>query len=227
MDIEFQRIKRPIWSKPGFYAAVLLCVGAVGVGSYAAMRKSLSAVETPTYSDVFAMPEETLGVIVPQTQPILITEPTTGRETTTAADDLPFTGSFSLPLSTEILKDYSDGEMVFSQTMNDWRVHNGIDFTGPKGGEVRAVQHGTVKAVYDDELWGTVAEIDHGNEMIVKYCGLSKPSALPVGTEVTKGQTIGKLGEIPVESAEEPHLHLEITVNGTTVDPLAAMNRAE
>ena len=227
MDIEFQRIRRPFWSKPGVYAAVLLCLAAVGLGSYAAMRKSLTPVEVPTQSDVFTPPEEPLQVIVPQTQPILLTEPTTKAEATTAADNLPFTGSFCLPMSTEILKDYSDGEMVFSQTMNDWRIHNGIDFTGQSGSEVRAVQRGTVKAVYDDELWGTVVEIDHGNEMIVKYCGLTKPSTLPVGTEVRKGQAIGELGEIPVEAAEEPHLHVEITVNGKTVDPLAAMNRAE
>lgn len=227
MDIEFQRVKRPFWTKPGLYAVVLLCISAVGLGAYAAMRKSITSVELPTQSEVFALPEEPLEAVIPQTQPILITEPPTKAEPTTAADNLPFTGSFSLPLGTEILKDYSDGEMVFSQTMNDWRVHNGIDFTGNKDGDVRAIQRGVVKSVYEDEMWGTVTVIDHGNEMLVKYCGLSKPSVLPVGTQVEKGQTIGKLGEIPVESADEPHLHLEITVNGKLVDPLAAMNRAE
>lgn len=232
MDIEFKRTGKPIWQRTGLYAAVLLCVSAVGFGSYLATRSDVPSVEETTAAhggdgEIFMLPEEPLDVVEPQTQQILLTEPPTKAEETTRADNLPFTGDFGLPVGMEILKDYSDGEMLYSQTMNDWRVHNGIDFTGEQGCEVRAIQRGKVKAVYDDELWGTVVEIDHGNEMIVKYCGLSKPSVLPVGAEVKAEQVIGKLGEIPVESADEPHLHMEITVNGKIVDPLAAMNRGE
>ena len=228
MDIEFKRTGKPIWQRTGIYAAVLLLVSAVGFGSYLATRNSVSSVEIPTtQAPIFVPPEEPLIVVETQTQQILMTEPTTKAESTTAGDNLPFTGSFCFPLGLEILKDYSDGEMVYSQTMKDWRVHNGIDFTGEKGSEVRAIQRGRITAVYEDELWGTVVEIDHGNEMLVKYCGLTKPSVLPVGTEIKKDQAIGKLGEIPVESADEPHLHLEITVNGKIVDPLAAMNHSD
>ncbi|HBL41540.1 MAG TPA: hypothetical protein DDY98_08305 [Ruminococcaceae bacterium] len=227
MDIEFKRTGKPIWTKLGIYAAALLCVGAIGLGSYAAMRKEFRATEITTQLSLGVPSNETLNVVVPQTQEVLLTEPTTEEKTTKKADNLPFTGSFALPLSTEILKDYSDGEMVHSQTMDDWRVHNGIDFTGKKDSEVRAVQRGKITAIYEDEMWGTVVEIDHENGMTVKYCGFTKSSVLPKGTVVKKGETIGKLGEIPVESAEEPHLHIEITVDGKIVDPLAAMNRAE
>ncbi len=228
MDIEFKRTGKPIWTKLGIYAAALLCVGAIGFGSYAAMRKEFRSSELTTQNGFVAQPEQTLKAAAPQTQQIVLTEPPTTQESTTKkADNLPFTGSFCLPLSTEILKDYSDGEMVQSKTMNDWRVHNGIDFTGKNGSEIRAVQRGKITAVYEDEMWGTVVEIDHENGMKVKYCGLIKSTALPKDRVVKKGETIGKLGEIPVESAEEPHLHLEITIDGKTVDPLAAMNRAE
>ena len=132
-----------------------------------------------------------------------------------------------LPLGTDILKDYSHGEMVSSKTMGDWRVHNGIDFTGGKNSQVLAIQSGTVKAVYTDEMWGTVVEIDHGNTMTAKYCGLKSGTTPKKGETVKNGQEIGELASIPVEAADGLHLHLEITVNGSTVDPLAAMNRAE
>ena len=62
--------------------------------------------------------------------------------------------TFSLPLEAGIAKAYSNGEMVQSKTMGDWRVHNGVDFKGTVGDAVKAINNGVVKAVYDDVLLG-------------------------------------------------------------------------
>ena len=75
-------------------------------------------------------------------------------------------------------------------------------------------------------MWGIVVEIDHGNTMTAKYCGFQSGTTVKKGDTVKKGGTLGQLGIIPIEQADTPHLHLEITVNGVIVDPLAAMNRA-
>lgn len=231
MDYEFKKTSKTSLGKLGLYTLLLLAITAIGVGSYAAMRSDNPVPEIPTQIDwdnqggtVGAEKIET-KITVEQTKPAT-TVPTT-EESTLKSDNLPFTGSFSLPLGTEILKDYSDGEMVSSKTMGDWRVHNGIDFTGKEDSEIFAIQSGKVTAVYEDEMWGTVVEINHGNEMIAKYCGMKKDSTVQKGDTVQKGQTIGKLGIIPIEEADGNHLHLEITVDGTLVDPLAAMNRAD
>ncbi len=148
------------------------------------------------------------------------------RETEPATEEnKPFTGTFALPMGTDIIKDFSNGEMVFSQTMGDWRVHNGVDFGGAAGNRVDAVADGEIIAVYEDSFLGTVIEIDHGNGMTVSYCGLKKGSTLVEGTFVKGGDKIGSLGSVPVESADGDHLHLEVKVDGKTVDPLEALNK--
>lgn len=127
---------------------------------------------------------------------------------------------FSLPLLSEVDKPFSGGDMVQSKTMGDWRVHNGVDFRGTVGDQVRAVNNGVVKAVYDDVLWGTVVEIDHGNGLVARYCGLGKGSTAAVGDKVKINDRIGNLGSVPVESADEVHLHFEMRQDGTAVNPM-------
>ncbi|MBQ3603899.1 MAG: M23 family metallopeptidase [Clostridia bacterium] len=231
MDYEFKKTSKTSLGKLGLYTLLLLGITAIGIGSYAAMKSESPAPQLPTEIDwdnqggtVGAEKIETKITVMP-TENVTESEPI--AETTQATDNLPYTGSFTLPLGTEILKDYSDGEMVSSKTMGDWRIHNGIDFTGKDGSEIFAIQHGTVTDVYEDEMWGTVIVIDHGNDIVAKYCGMKKDSTVQKGDAVSKGQTVGKLGTIPIEQADGAHLHLEITVNGKNVDPLAAMNRAD
>ncbi len=228
MDYQFKKTTKSKLGKLGLYTALLIGIAAAGIGSYAAMRQDIE----DNLQSVTDEPKLTLGVDTPATKET-ITNSTAqstapfSTETTAPPDNLPFTGSFTLPLGTEILKDYSDGEIVQSKTMGDWRTHNGIDFTGKSGDKVLAIQSGKVKKVYADDIWGTVVEIDHGNGMFAKYCGLKKDSTVKVDSAVKQGAEIGLLDKIPIEEADGTHLHLEITVDGKTVDPLAAMNRAE
>lgn len=231
MDIEFKKAGKSSLGKLGLYTLLLLCIAALGVGSYAAMRSStVNPSEPDTTVDwdnqggtVEADKPENLTVEFTVREEITL-NPTTSA-TAKVADDLPFTGRFTLPVGTQILKDYSNGEMVSSKTMGDWRVHNGIDFTAAEESRVLSIQKGKVIAVYEDEMWGTVVEIDHGNNMKARYCGIKNDKSLKAGDTVKNGEDIGSVGVIPVESADELHLHLEITVNDKIVDPLAAMNR--
>ncbi|MGN0571231.1 MAG: peptidoglycan DD-metalloendopeptidase family protein [Candidatus Fimenecus sp.] len=127
---------------------------------------------------------------------------------------------FSLPLECGVDKAFSNGDMVQSKTMGDWRVHNGVDFLGTVGDQVRAVNNGIVKAVYDDVLWGTVVEIDHGDGLVARYCGLGKGSTVAVGDKVKINDRIGNLGAVPIESADAEHLHFEMRQDGKVIDPM-------
>lgn len=232
---EFGKNKAPFWKARGFYLVVALCVVAAGAGVWGAMYTtgiSPEAGETTTAPTKIDWNNQSVTVEEEVNNPVT-NVPDRRDETETAEptlskaqqDALPYTGNFTLPFGTSILKDFSHGEMVKSKTMNDWRVHNGVDFSGEGGNAVLSIQAGTVTAVYDDALWGTVVAIDHDNGMTAKYCGLAAGSTPSVGKAVKKSEPIGKLGFIPVEAADDSHLHLEITIHEETVDPLAAMNR--
>lgn len=223
-------MKKSFKKYPNIYLALAVCLVAIGAGAAIGLVKSPEKTEdefervTIQWSIEETQQQLTedvnIGVSGIADERIYV-EPTTEK----TEENKPYSGNFALPMGTDITKDYSNGEMVESKTMGDWRVHNGVDFGGSAGNEVVAVSNGKVTKVYDDSFWGTVVEIDHGNGMTVRYCGMKSGSCLPEGTEVEKYDKIGSLGHIPVEISEEDHLHLEVLIDGEYVDPLKALNK--
>lgn len=226
-------MKRKLKKSPNIYLALFACMLAVGIGTVAALREnSVSTIDDEEFSRITiewsveetSIPltdEVNIGISGIADERIFTTEASTAP----IEKNKPFSGNFALPMGTDIMKDYSNGEMVESKTMGDWRVHNGVDFAGSAGNDVAACADGTVTRVYDDSFWGTVVEIDHGNGMTARYCGLKSGSCLQEGAEVKMYDKIGSLGHIPVEISEEDHLHLEILIDGENVDPLKALNK--
>ncbi len=149
------------------------------------------------------------------------TAATTTATTTTAVQ--PPADLYVLPLTNTVLKGYSAAEPVYSLTMGDWRVHSGTDFAGEANQPVRALADGRVTSVETDPLWGGRVTVDHGMGVLSYYSGV-KP-AVSEGDTVQVGQSIGTLAEIPCEAADGPHLHLEMTVDGRSVDPVNAIGR--
>ncbi len=147
-------------------------------------------------------------------------------ETTTEGYATPYKDYYTLPAGTDILKEYLPGTPMYNTTTDDWRTHPAIDFKSEEGAQIKAISAGVVKNIYDDVLLGTVMEIDHGNQVVAKYCGLNKETLKRAkGNKVTAGQVIGYLGEIPFEKSEAPHLHFEIEYKDENVDPLELMGK--
>ena len=226
------------------YAVLALCVAGVGIATwYSTSAKLLPDAqdETTTEGITAKIAADELTTVPDPVTPTLpdLSEDATpenngdaenvteegGVAVLASKDSVARAETFSLPLEAGIAKAYSNGEMVQSKTMGDWRVHNGVDFKGTVGDAVKAINNGVVKAVYDDVLWGTVVEIDHGQGMIAKYCGLGKGSTPEVGEKVKINDRVGNLGTIPIESADDVHLHLEILQDGKAVEPLSAMGK--
>lgn len=210
------------------YAALGICAVAVAVAALVSFGKDNGkpTVKNPDFSRITVRWSDTFEEeTVPQTYAVDIGVTGVPDERETEAEVLKKTEGFALPMGNDIIKDFSGGEMVFSKTMGDWRVHDGIDFGGAAGNTVDAVADGRITKVYDDIFWGTVVEIDHGDSMTVRYCGLKKGTTLSEGSLVKKSEKIGTLGSIPIESADGDHLHLEIISDGKIVDPLEAMNK--
>lgn len=225
-------MKRKFKKSPNIYLALFACLIAVGIGSVAAIREnSAGTIEEESFSRV-TIEWSVEEIAEPLTDEVNIGVSGIADErifsapaTTEIPKNKPYSGNFALPMGTDIIKDFSNGEMVESKTMGDWRVHNGVDFAGSAGNEVVACAGGKVTKVYDDSFWGTVVEIDHGNGMTARYCGLKSGSCISQGSEVKMYDKIGSLGHIPVEISDEDHLHLEILIDGENVDPLKALNK--
>ncbi|MBQ4322413.1 MAG: M23 family metallopeptidase, partial [Clostridia bacterium] len=109
---------------------------------------------------------------------------------------------------------------VFSETMNDWRVHQGIDFLTEGQIDVVAVADGVVEQVYIDELMGLTVEIVHADGTISVYQSLSGEAAVIGGQEVRQGDVIGKSGNsADCECLVGDHLHFALVREGVYLDP--------
>lgn len=135
-------------------------------------------------------------------------------------DKLP---SFILPVSGVLSQKHDPDMQVYSTTMNDLRVHLGIDIVTEAGAAVYSAADGTVAKIWEDTLMGNCIMIKHGGDCYTIYKNLSEtlPEGITEGTAVRSGQLIASVGDSAmVEIAEEPHLHFEMTVSDLMVDPL-------
>jgi murein DD-endopeptidase MepM/ murein hydrolase activator NlpD len=105
----------------------------------------------------------------------------------------------------------------FHPILHKWLPHLGIDIAAPYGTTIVAPAAGTVIRAGQASGYGYVMEIDHGNGIVTKYGHLSRFIA-HVGQHVVRGQPIAAVGNSGL--ATGPHLHYEVHVNGTIVDPL-------
>ena len=100
----------------------------------------------------------------------------------------------------------------------DERPHSGIDIAGSAGSEGLAADSGTVAVATYSSSYGNYVTIYHSNGDYTLYAHMSS-LAVSAGQSVTQGDVIGYVGS--TGWATGPHLHFEIRVNGSTVDPLS------
>ena len=223
----------------GFYAVLALCVLTAGVGGYfllsgqgetpePAEEPPQAAVAAPV-PDIPAEPPavETAAPREPAEEPAQEAE--TVRETE-PVDDTPVVAAVPRlvvePLEGEVLTAFSVDRLVYSQTLGDWRTHDGVDISAEEGTDVLAASGGTVRSVSDDPLMGTTVVLDHGDGYQTTYASLQAGAAVEVGDSVTAGQVIGTVGTTAAaESAQGPHLHFSVAHDGDAVDPEAYLNK--
>ena len=130
---------------------------------------------------------------------------------------------FTLPVLGILSKKHDTELQVYSATMNDYRVHSGVDIVTEEGAPVYAAAGGEVAQIWNDPLMGKCVSIKHGEGCYTVYKNLAPEIAagIEVGEAVGEGQLIASVGGTAMtEIAEEPHLHFEMTVAGKGVDPL-------
>lgn len=125
----------------------------------------------------------------------------------------PCEGFFSSPYGTRIHPVYGTG-----------RFHAGCDISAPTGTIVRATAAGTVVTSGWLGGYGNTIEIQHGGGLKTLY-GHNSELLVPVGTTVSKGQPVAKVGSTGVSTG--PHCHYEVHIGGETTDPAPYLKEKE
>jgi len=229
--------KKDSKSAKALFSIVCLCVIGLGMIVY-------FTTNTKPQNDA-VNENQTLEVATEAQHAVTVTETTaapTAEETTTdttapprsesvatsmpqGEGNTPYQSFYEYPLGEAVVKGYSENP-VKNATMGDYRAHAGVDFKGEEGDAVAAINAGMVMNIYYDSLYGGTVEIDHGGELVARYCGLDTIS-VKMGDALEIGETIGTLGKIPAESADGIHLHLETRLADTPVNPLEVMGKTE
>ena len=219
----------------GFYFALVICLAASLFAIWAAARRNQpQSVEVPVTS-VKSDNKKTTEKPQPTTKRAETGKTTTKEvstsESTTAVipeepavdTQVPYYSFYANPTEGRIIKFYTD-DLVFSETMNDYRTHNGVDYLANSGDTVRAINKGEVVRVYEDEMLGDVIEINHAHSVLARYCGVK--STLKAGDMVNLGDSIGTVTMVNFEANEDTHVHLEILYGNAYVDPLELMSKS-
>ena len=128
--------------------------------------------------------------------------------------------SFSMPVEGEIVKDFAQDNLIYSNTLEEWTTHTGIDIKADKTTVVKSAEAGMVKTIKNDPRYGLTIVIEHENGFQTVYSNLLTSEFVVEGENVEKGQSLGTVGNTAAfEIADEPHLHFEILKDSVQVDP--------
>ena len=132
-----------------------------------------------------------------------------------AARETPrFEERFRFPLAAvEVTDDFGYSRKTGTYTIN----HRGTDFRAATGTPIYALNDGVVRVSGNFIAYGKTVVIDHGSRVMSYSLHLNRV-LVREGEMVKKGGVIGLSGDTGY--ALEPHLHLSIKINGTSVDPM-------
>jgi len=210
-----------------FYAVLILCLAAIGVSGYYVFFKDKAGSKTITaekqvveYRDTLA--EEAMART--ETEKATAASGESKESETQVAADLQWVA----PLNGNVILSFSGNDLVYSETMGDWRTHNGVDLQAEVGSKVCAMTKGVVTDVSEDSLDGVSVTVQHAGGYKAVYKNLEEAVLCKAGDEVQAGDIIGKVGKtMTTESVGQEHLHLEVTKNGSFIDPVTLFSNEQ
>lgn len=101
------------------------------------------------------------------------------------------------------------------------RAHKGVDLAMPTGTPIYATADGMISRADWYSGYGLYVAIEHGGEIQTRYGHMSRLN-VAAGQQVRKGDIIGYVGSTGRSTG--PHLHYEVRIAGSAVNPLPYMN---
>ena len=132
---------------------------------------------------------------------------------------------FEAPIKGEILREFAKDSLVYSNTLQEWVTHNGVDIKADKTSVVKAAASGTVSAIKNDPRYGLTVIINHDSGFQTVYSNLLTAEFVVKGEKVEIGQSIGTVGNsASFEISDEYHLHFELLKDNEYLDPVIYIN---
>lgn len=132
---------------------------------------------------------------------------------------------FEKPVEGTIIKNFAKDNLLYSNTLNEWTTHLGVDIKADKTTVVKSAYEGTVESIKNDPRYGLTVIIEHQDGFKTIYSNLLTAEFVVEGEQVTTGQTIGTVGNTATfEIGDESHLHFEILKDNIQVDPTIYLN---
>ena len=198
------------------YIALALCVVAAGVTTgYLVLNREAPAQQASANQPV----TQAKPPVVTPVKPALPEkeEPKEDAEPVeTAAQLLPQVVS---PLDGTTVTVFSMSELLYDETMADWRTHEGLDIQAAEGDAVKTAAAGEVTSVTRDELMGTTVCITHSGGYVTKYSSLQDNPPISEGQQLAAGDIVGYVGTAAAEASMGPHLHFAVEKDGSLIDP--------
>jgi len=148
--------------------------------------------------------------------------PVVEEEKNTVQENIPKEAElkFIAPVSGDIIKDFAMDTLIYSNTLEEWTTHSGIDISANKTGIVVAAEDGTIESIKNDPRYGVTITIAHRSGFKTIYSNLLTTEFVSEGKNVEKGQTIATVGDTAsFEIADNSHLHFEMYKDGELVNP--------
>ena len=132
---------------------------------------------------------------------------------------------FQTPIKGEIIREFASDSLVYSDTLQEWITHKGVDIKADKTAVVVASCDGTVESIKTDPRYGLTVIISHEEGYKTVYSNLLTAEFVVQGENVTAGQTIGTVGNSASFEISDPyHLHFGVLKDGENQDPMMCIN---
>lgn len=210
-------MKKKLLENDIFYLSLFVCVCLVAVGGIWYTNKNVNDLannDNDRNEEIHLIDNEKKEEVVP-TSTDSDQNLAKAKEEKKSKDKLSYLG-------TEVIREFSEKEPSYSETLDVWEIHKGVDISTKQGQEIKSLMNGTVTDVFKDDEYGMSVKIKHDNDIVVVYSNLSENIKVKKEQKVEEGQSIGLAGNTTtVESKEKQHIHIEAFKGDTSIDPMS------
>lgn len=220
--------KKKLLEKDGFYLALFVCVCLVAIGGVWFTKNSVDNLATKSgfldNKDKVAKGDEDEEIHLIEEEKKVVPTTTNSNENLEKAKEKEVSKQNESKLNYlggKVIREYSEKEPSYSSTLDVWEIHKGLDVQAKKGSKVKSLISGKVTDIFEDQQHGVSVKIESKDKVSVVYSNLDEKVSVKKGQEIKDGDVIGKVGNTTsVESLDAPHVHLTVTKDGNSTDPM-------